>query len=85
MDVFDAGNINVEFVWGSLDFRDGYTQIGFFENDAPNWPRIYVTVPAEWANEHPELLNDFLVRATKEFMRRYNAGEIEESDKKFKL
>lgn len=86
MNMSNNDKVLVECVWGSTSFRQGYTQIGFFESDAPNWPRIYVTVPKNWAETQSEdSLNKFVVRATKEFIDRFNAGDIKASQEKLEL
>ncbi|MDO9303489.1 MAG: HEPN domain-containing protein [Anaerolineales bacterium] len=85
MEIPNENNILVEFVWGDLPFRQDYTQIGSFQSDAPDWPRIYVTVPIKWAEAHSESLNDFVIIMTKEFIRKFNEGVIKENLGKLEL
>ncbi|MFZ5902315.1 MAG: hypothetical protein ACOYZ8_02015 [Chloroflexota bacterium] len=85
MEVPNDDKILVDFVWGNLSFRRGYTQIGSFQNDAPNWPRIYVTVPVNWASSHSELLNTVSIKMAKEFIKRFNDGEVRQGRGRFEI
>jgi len=82
----DPDKILVEFIWTNALPRQDYSYIGSFQVEEPNWPRIFVTVPIAWADSHPEeSWSDFLAPITKEFITRFNAGEVQEIIGKFEM
>ena len=77
----------IEFVFGTAPFRYGYAQIGSFNNDAPDWPPIYVTAPVEWVNAKsadPASVRDFLQEIVRGFVEAFNEGIIDTSKDRFR-
>lgn len=77
----------IEFVFGNAPFRDGYTQIGSFKNDAPDWPHIYITAPADWVNaqySNPDSVKEFLQNGAKGFIEAFDEGKVDTSKDRFR-
>lgn len=77
----------IEFVFGNAPFRDGYTQIGSFKHEAPDWPHIYITTPAEWVNVQyadPGAVKDLLEKLTMGFIEAFNKDEVDTSKDRFR-